>query len=201
MPKAPFAFTDVADYNGDSKADVVAADATGSLWLYPGNGGGWSTSAVYIGSGLSGYTFAGIGDFKTAGYADIVAMAPGCTLRLFRGDAGHDLLTQVTNFASRWNGYTFAGVADFNRDGKPDVIGRHPDGTLRLFPGTGTGAGLDTSAQIGTSWTSFTFAGVADLNGDANPDVIAREDATGILWLYPRTATAFSTRQQIGTGW
>ncbi|WP_159045097.1 FG-GAP-like repeat-containing protein [Streptomyces sp. NRRL F-5122] len=202
LPKAPFAFTDVADYNGDGKADVVAADATGSLWLYPGNGsGGWSTSAVYIGSGLSGYTFAGIGDFNTDGYADIVAMAPGGTLRLFPGDAGHDLLTPVTNFVSGWNGYTFAGVADFNRDGKPDVIGRHPDGTLRLFPGTGTGAGLDASVQIGTGWTSFTFAGVADLNGDANPDVIVR-DTNGDLWLYPGNGSnGFGARSQIGTGW
>ncbi|MEU1183131.1 hypothetical protein ABZ464_36935 [Streptomyces sp. NPDC005820] len=54
-PKASYSFTDVADDNGDAKMDVVAADATGSLWLHPGNGsGGWSTSAGYIGSGLSG---------------------------------------------------------------------------------------------------------------------------------------------------
>ncbi|GAA3907219.1 hypothetical protein GCM10022207_90850 [Streptomyces lannensis] len=202
LPKAPFAFTDVADYNGDGKADVVAADATGSLWLYPGNGsGGWSTSAVYIGSGLSGYTFAGIGDFNTDGYADIVAMAPGGTLRLFPGDAGHDLLTPVTNFVSGWNGYTFAGVADFNRDGKPDVIGRHPDGTLLLFPGTGTGAGLGTPVEIGHGWTNFTFAGVTDLDGDTNPDVIAR-DTNGDLWLYPGNGSnGFGAHSQIGTGW
>ncbi|MGW0165955.1 FG-GAP-like repeat-containing protein [Streptomyces sp. NPDC003343] len=202
LPKAPFTFTDVADYNADGKADVVAADATGSLWLYPGNGsGGWSTSAVYIGSGLSGYTFAGIGDFNTDGYADIVAMAPGGTLRLFPGDAGHDLLTPVTNFVSGWNGYTFAGVADFNRDGKPDVIGRHPDGTLLLFPGTGTGAGLGAPVEIGHGWTNFTFAGVTDLDGDANPDVIAR-DTNGDLWLYPGNGSnGFGAHSQIGTGW
>ncbi len=203
IPKAPYAFTDVADYNGDGKVDVVAADATGSLWLYPGNGsGGWSTSFVYIGSGFSGYTFAGIGDFNTDGYSDIVAMAPGGTLRLFPGDVGHDLLTPVTNFASGWNGYAFAGVADFNRDGKPDIIGRHPDGTLRLFPGTGTGTGLGSAVQIGTGWTNYTLGGVADLNGDTYPDVIAREDATGILWLYPGNGSnGFGSRSQIGTGW
>ncbi len=203
LPKAPFAFTDVADYNGDGKVDVVAADAaTGSLWLYPGNGsGGWSTSAVYIGSGLSGYTSAGIGDFNTDGYADIVAMAPSGTLRLFPGDVGHDLLTPVANFASGWSGYAFVGVADFNRDGKPDVIGRHPDGTLRMFPGTGTGAGLGSAVQIGTGWTNYTFAGVADLNGDSNPDVIAR-DTSGDLWLYPGNGSnGFGTRSQIGSGW
>ncbi|MEH0450290.1 FG-GAP-like repeat-containing protein [Streptomyces sp. B21-102] len=204
LPKAPYTFADVADADGDGdgKADLVAADATGSLWLYPGNGnGGWSSAATYIGSGLSAHTFAGIGDFNSDGYADTVAMTPSGTLRLFPGDVGHDLLTPVSNFPSGWSGYAFAGVADFNRDGKTDLIGRHPDGTLNLFPGTGTGASLGTTVQIGTGWSSFAFAGVADLNGDAKPDVIVR-DSTGTLWLYPGNGSnGFGTRSQIGTGW
>ncbi|MGQ4361726.1 FG-GAP-like repeat-containing protein [Streptomyces sp. SAS_272] len=202
LPKAPYTFADVTDADGDDKADLVAADATGSLWLYPGNGnGGWSSAATYIGSGLSTHTFAGIGDFNSDGYADTVAMTPAGTLRLLPGDVGHDLLTPVSNFPSSWSGYAFAGVADFNRDGKADVIGRHPDGTLSLFPGTGTGASLGTTVQIGTGWSSFAFAGVADLNGDAKPDVIVR-DTTGTLWLYPGNGSnGFGTRSQIGTGW
>ncbi|WP_306952539.1 FG-GAP-like repeat-containing protein [Streptomyces sp. B4I13] len=202
LPKAPYSFADVADADADGKADLIAADATGSLWLYPGNGnGGWSSAATYIGSNLAGYTFAGIGDFNSDGYADIVGLAPGGILRLFPGDVGHDLLTPVANFPGGWSGYAFAGVADFNRDGKPDLIGRHPDGTLNLFPGTGAGAGLGTTVQIGTGWSSFTFAGVADLNGDAKPDVIVR-DTTGALWLYPGNGSnGFGARSQIGTGW
>ncbi|MFD7874142.1 FG-GAP-like repeat-containing protein [Streptomyces sp. NPDC059766] len=202
LPKGPFAFADVADYNGGGNPDVVAADATGSLWLYPGNGnGGWSTSATYIGSSLTGYTYAGIGDFNNDGYADTVAMAPGGTLRLFPGDAGHDLLTPVTDISSGWSGYAFAGVADFNRDGKADLIARDTGGTLSLFPGKGTGASLDAPVQIGTGWSGFTFAGVADLNSDGNPDVIAR-DSDGILWLYPGNGSkGFGVRSQIGTGW
>ncbi|MGW1784043.1 FG-GAP-like repeat-containing protein [Streptomyces sp. NPDC002143] len=203
LPKAPYSFADVADYNRDGNPDLVASDATGSLWLYPANGnGGWSSAAVYIGSGLSTYTFAGIGNFNTDVYPDIVAMAPGGTLRLFPGDVGHDLLTPVTNFPSGWNGYAFAGVADFNRDGKADLIGRHPDGTLNLFPGTGAGASFGTSVQIGTGWNPYTFAGVADLNADTYPDVIVRDDATGILWLYPGNGSnGFGARSQLGTGW
>ncbi|MGW2557233.1 hypothetical protein [Streptomyces sp. NPDC004592] len=72
--------------------------------------------------------------------------------------------------------------------------------TQRLFPRTDSGAGLGASGEIGHAWTNFTSAGVDDLNGDTNPGVIAPDDA-GFLWPYPRTATAFSTRQQIGTGW
>ncbi|MFF3208096.1 FG-GAP-like repeat-containing protein [Streptomyces sp. NPDC002962] len=203
LAKAPYSFADVADYNCDGNPDLVATDATGSLWLYPANGnGGWSSAPTYIGSGLSTYTFAGIGDFNSDTYADTVAMAPGGTLRLFPGDVGRDLLAPVSNFPSGWNGYTFAGIADFNRDGKPDLIGRHPDGSLNLFPGTGTGTNLGTAVQIGTGWNPYTFAGVADLNADTNPDVIVRDDATGILWLYPGNGSnGFGARSQLGTGW
>ncbi|MFH9554554.1 FG-GAP-like repeat-containing protein [Streptomyces sp. NPDC017435] len=202
LPTAPYTFADVADYNRDGNPDLIATDATGNLWLYPGNGNaGWSSAAVYIGSGLSAYAFAGIGDFNADTYPDTVAMSAAGTLRLFAGDAGHDLLTPVATFPSGWSGYAFAGVADFNRDGKPDLIGRYPDGSLKMFPGTGTGATLGTSVQIGTGWGTFTFAGVADLNADHNPDVIAR-DTTGALWLYPGNGSNdLGARSQIGTGW
>uniref|UniRef100_UPI002F90FF30 FG-GAP-like repeat-containing protein n=1 Tax=Streptomyces longwoodensis TaxID=68231 RepID=UPI002F90FF30 len=200
---APYTFAAVGDYNGNGTVDLVAADATGSLWLYPGNGnGGWSTSALYIGSGVGGYTFAGMGDFNKDGLPDLVGRAPNGTLRLFPGDSGHDLLAPVSNFASGWNGYTFAGTPDFNRDSKPDLIARHPDGSLYLFPGTGTGAGLGAAVQISTGWNPFAFAGTSSLNGDTYPDVIARDNATGILWLYPGNGSnALGARTQLGTGW
>ncbi|MEU3512224.1 FG-GAP-like repeat-containing protein [Streptomyces longwoodensis] len=200
---APYTFAAVGDYNGNGTVDLVAADATGSLWLYPGNGnGGWSTSALYIGSGLGGYTFAGMGDFNKDGLPDLVGRAPNGTLRLFPGDSGHDLLAPVSNFASGWNGYTFAGTPDFNRDSKPDLIARHPDGNLYLFPGTGTGAGLGAAVQISTGWNPFAFAGTSSLNGDTYPDVIARDNSTGILWLYPGNGSnALGARTQLGTGW
>ncbi|MEU5277132.1 FG-GAP-like repeat-containing protein [Streptomyces asoensis] len=200
---APYTFAGVGDYTSDGKVDLIAADSSGSLWLYPGNGGGgWSTAALYIGSGLSGYTFAGLGDFNKDNLADLVGRAPSGTLRLFPNDAGHDLLTPVSNFASGWNGYTFAGTPDFNRDSKPDLIARHPDGSLKLFPGTGTGASLGSVVQLGTAdWTGFAFAGVVDLNADTYPDVVAR-DASGVLWLYPGNGSnGLGTRSQLGTGW
>ncbi|MCF4136512.1 VCBS repeat-containing protein [Streptomyces sp. Tue 6430] len=71
-----------------------------------------------------------------------------------------------------------------------------------MFPGTGTGASFGTSVQIGTGWNPYTFAGIGDLNSDGNPDVIVRDDATGILWLYPGNGSnGFGARSQIGTGW
>ncbi|MFJ5958926.1 FG-GAP repeat domain-containing protein, partial [Paenarthrobacter sp. NPDC092416] len=44
------------DFNGDTKADVMARDSSGALWLYPGNGtGGWLTPRQ-IGTGWNTMT-------------------------------------------------------------------------------------------------------------------------------------------------
>jgi len=38
------------DFDGDGKADVIARDSGGTLWLYSGNGaGGWLAPRLYVG--------------------------------------------------------------------------------------------------------------------------------------------------------
>ncbi|MFI0900302.1 FG-GAP-like repeat-containing protein [Streptomyces sp. NPDC020983] len=202
LPTWPYTFTDVADYDGDGKADIVAADPTGDLWLYPGTGTGkFAADSLYIGTGFAGHTFAGIADFNKDGFADIIALTPSGALHLYPGDAGHDLLTPSPTFPSGWSGYAFAGVRDFNKDGKPDIIGRNPSGVLYLFPGTGTGAGIGSPIQLGTGWNNLTLVGVADIDEDGNPDVVAR-DSAGLLWNYHGNGSNdVSSPTQIGTGW
>jgi hypothetical protein len=200
-PSAPFHFADAADYDGDGKADVVATDTAGDLWLYRGDGAGqFSTGPLYIGSGFADDTFAGIADFNGDAHADIIALTPGGTLRLYPGDVGHDLLTPSVPFVSGWSGYSFAGVRDFDNDGKADLIACDATGVLWLYPGTGTSAGIGPRIKLGTGWGDFTFAGVADVDENGYADVVVR-DSTGVLWLYPRTATAWQPRIQLGTGW
>ncbi|MFI0719704.1 FG-GAP-like repeat-containing protein [Streptomyces sp. NPDC021224] len=202
LPSAPYHFADIADYDGDGKPDLVAADATGSLWLYPGNGTGkFTADSLYIGSGFTGHTFAGVADFNGDGYADIIAMTPSGALHLYPGDAGHDLLTPSLTFVSGWSGYAFAGVRDFNKDGKPDLVGRDPSGVLYLYPGTGSGATIGSRIQLGTGFNPFTFAGLGDLDSDGNVDVIAR-DSTGLLWNYHGNGSNdVASPTQIGSGW
>ncbi|MDX5569646.1 hypothetical protein PYK79_49030 [Streptomyces sp. ID05-04B] len=53
---------------------------------------------------------------------------------------------------------------------------------------------------MGSDRPPYTFAGSGEFNGDGVHDAVS-DDATGILWLYPRTAPLFGTRQQIGSGW
>jgi hypothetical protein len=198
---APFTFADTTDYDGNGKADVIAADAHGNLWLYRGNGAGqFFTGALYLGSGFADDAFAGVADFNEDTYADVVARGPDHTLRLYPGSEGNDLVTPSITFTGDWSGYTFAGAADFDNDGKADIVARDADGVLWLYPGTGTDAGIAPRVQLGTGWSDYTFAGVADIDENGYPDIVVR-DSTGVLWLYPRTATTWQTRIQLGTGW
>lgn len=63
------------DFNGDGTADVLARDnATGALWLYPGNGtGGWKPQ-ILVGSGWNSMAaMMSPGDFNGDRTADVLA--------------------------------------------------------------------------------------------------------------------------------
>jgi len=44
------------DFNGDGAADVLARDAAGALWLYPGRGNGLWFPRVQVGGGWQNMT-------------------------------------------------------------------------------------------------------------------------------------------------
>jgi FG-GAP-like repeat len=65
----------LADYDGDGHRDIVAREnATGDLWLYPGESkrGYSSVQRVKIGNGAGGYTFFGLADYDGDDHQDIV---------------------------------------------------------------------------------------------------------------------------------
>jgi hypothetical protein len=84
-----YTFAGLADWDGDSSKDIVARDATGLLWLYPGesNRGYSQQSRVQIGNGWNGYTFAGLADWDGDGSQDIVARDATGLLWLYPGES------------------------------------------------------------------------------------------------------------------
>ena len=103
-------------------------------------------------------------------------------------------------------GYTFAGIAGYDRDRHQDIIARdNRTGLLWLYPGQSTrGYSNQGRFQIGNGWNGYTFAGVADWDRDGHKDIIVRENASGLLWLYPGQSTrgySSTPRVQIGNGW
>lgn len=192
------------DFDGDGKADVLASDATGNLYLYPGEGAGglqarklaipasdWSTVTDAITPG----------DFNRDGKADVVARA-GDVLWLYPGDGAGGLGAR-SQISTGWSAMTqLFSPGDFSGDGIPDIMARRSTGDLRLYAGNGNG-GLRTPTTVGTGWNVMNaIFSTGDFNGDGKADVLARRADTGALWLYPGDgASDWLPWKQISAGW
>jgi hypothetical protein len=192
------------DFNGDGKADVLASDTAGNLYLYPGDGAGgllerqvalaapaWSTVNETITPG----------DFNKDGKPDLLARA-GDVLWFYPGDGAGSFGARV-QVSTGWS--TMSQVfspGDFSGDGIPDIIARRSSGELRLYEGNGTG-GQRTPTTIGTGWNVMNaILSTGDFNGDGKADVLARRTDTGALWLYPGNGTrGWLQWKQLSTGW
>lgn len=76
----------VGDFNGDTRGDLIARRADGTLWLYPSTGrGGWN-KAVKIGTGWKPMTqIFGAGDIDGNGTQDVLARDSSGRLVLYGG--------------------------------------------------------------------------------------------------------------------
>lgn len=71
-----FTFAGIADWDRDGHQDIVTREeATGKLWLYPGESrrGYGSAQRVQIGNGWGGYTAFGLADWDRDGHQDVIA--------------------------------------------------------------------------------------------------------------------------------
>ncbi|MBT2552787.1 S8 family serine peptidase [Arthrobacter sp. ISL-5] len=190
------------DLSGDGKADVLARDNGGVLWLYQGNGrGGW-LGRVKAGTGWNGMTaIVGSGDMNGDGRNDVLARDGSGALWLYQGNGRGGWLGRV-KAGTGWNGMTaIVGPGDMNGDRKADVLARDTAGALWLYKGSGTGGWLGR-VQAGSGWNAMTaVVGPGDMNGDRKADVLAR-DTAGALWLYKGSGTGgWLGRVQAGSGW
>ncbi|MFJ4026897.1 FG-GAP-like repeat-containing protein [Paenarthrobacter sp. NPDC089989] len=190
------------DFNNDRKTDVLARDAAGALWLYPGDGSGGWLPRVQVGSGWNIMTaLIAPGDFNGDGLPDILARDSAGVLWLYPSNGFGDWLPKV-QVGSGWSGMTaLASPGDFNGDGKVDVLARDTAGILWLYPGNGSGGWL-ARVQVGSGWSGMSaITGVGDFNGDGTADLAAR-DGAGALWLYPGNGYGgWLPQRQIGQGW
>ncbi|MEO3939953.1 chitobiase/beta-hexosaminidase C-terminal domain-containing protein [Paenarthrobacter nicotinovorans] len=192
------------DFNGDGRADVLAADTAGTLYLYPGNASGgldprqvalaapaWSTITDTVTPG----------DFNKDGKPDLLARA-GDILWFYPGN-GTGSFGARTQVSTGWSTMTqIFSPGDFSGDGIPDFVGRRSNGELRLYEGNGTG-GQRAPYTVGWGWDVMNaIFSTGDFNGDGKADVLARRTDTGALWLYPGDGTGgWLQWTQIGTGW
>ncbi len=190
------------DFDGDGKADVLARDQSGNLWLQPGNGaGGWLTARV-VGTGWNVMTAIFIpGDFDGDGNVDVLARDTGGRLILYPGNGSGGWRTPV-QVGSGWTIMrSIIGPGDFDGDGNVDVLAVDGGYRMLLYPGDGGGGWLDP-VQVGSGWADMTaVVAPGDFNGDGAVDVMARTSG-GTLYLYPGDGGGgWLPRLQVGTGW
>lgn len=197
VPRTPF-----GDFNRNGWSDLIARQtSTGSLYLYPGNGGRFAAPSR-IGTGWNGMSaVTRLGDFNRDGREDVIAreQATG-SLWLYTGTG--------TGFSGRvrigigWNGMReITPVGDLNSDGYSDVLAvSAATGCLHLYLGRGTS--LVGGPNLGCGWNAMSeLMGAGDFNRDGRVDLVARTTATGELWLYPGTSGNLGARVKVGIGW
>lgn len=202
-----------SDFTGDGWNDVLATDAKGDLWLYPGRS---STSLpvrpfgtrIKVGSGWGSMSLIeAAGDLTGDGLPDVVARDRSGYLWLY---PTRHALTSPGGWSPRrrygggWNAMTaLMGVGDWNGDGHADLLAATRTGDMRLYTGDGLG-GLHGGTRIGRGFASWSLLeGVGDLGGDGHVGIVGR-NTKGELWLF-RSAGVSSGRflpsRRLGTGW
>lgn len=191
-----------SDFVGDAFHDLLAKDASGVLWAYPGT----STSLgrrVRLGGGWNGYTaYLAVGDLTSDDHADLLGKDSSGKLWLYAGLGGGGFAPR-RQVGSGFGTYTLVAAGDLNGDDLADLVAKDSAGALWLYSGRGTGA-LGGRVLIGSGWNGMTaIIGSGDVNFDGTADLLARA-RDGKLWLFPGTGAStgkLGTARQVGSGW
>ncbi|MEU4097220.1 VCBS repeat-containing protein [Streptomyces sp. NPDC026673] len=200
----------VADWDGDGHQDILTRnDATGDLWLYPGDSrrGYPNQAPVKISYAWGFFSAFGVADWDGDGHQDILFRndATG-DLWLYPGESKRGPSTQaVAKIGNGWNGYSSFGVADWDGDGHQDIVAEDTAGDVWLYPGDSRrGYSGQGRVRIGNGWAWYIAFGVTDWDSDGHQDIIAQYYWTDDLWLYPGDSRRGYSSQApviLGTRW
>ena len=150
--------TGTGDFTGDQRADLLAVErATGTLWLYPGNGAGGFLPRVRAGGGWYVMSTAfSPGDFDGDGRSDLLARESATGyLWLYPGNGAGGFLPRVRVGAGWQVMDALIGAGDFNGDRTADVLARERStGILWLYPGNGAGGWL-ARVRADSGWNAL----------------------------------------------
>lgn len=174
------------DVTGDGHGDLVARDAAGALWLYPGTGAGKYAGRTKIGTGWQSFSVVLPAGRKGPGQDFYAISTAGALLRYpYKGLGGLDQVVS-TGIASSSTTAEVIAPGDWNGDGLPDLMVRRTDGALMVHLGTSTGKFATTGSRVGSGWQIMSqVVGAGDWLGTGVPGLIALERGAGRIWLYP----------------
>ncbi|MGW1768364.1 FG-GAP repeat domain-containing protein [Streptomyces sp. NPDC002073] len=139
----------VSDVTGDGRADLLARDKGGVLWLYAGTGKASAPFAVRtrIGAGWKVFNeLTGLGDVTGDRKADLLARDAAGALWLYAGTgaAAKPFAPRVQTDLDGAGLRSLSGTGDLTDDGRADLVTQDTAGVLWLHEGTG-----DPSAPFG----------------------------------------------------
>lgn len=200
---------DVADVNGDLRADLVTAHSSGDVYVHPGTllGGFGAGVASFHGTfpvateEREGFEPIAIADVNADGFGDLVAERGG-TVYVYQGRADATFGTRVESFATTFDsarfdavGHFAVDVADVTGDERADLVTVVHTGTAYVFPGLATGGfgravpSFDGTAQLALlDGEGFEPIGVGDVDGDERGELVLAH-TNGDVYVYRSDAT------------
>ncbi|WP_426365419.1 FG-GAP repeat domain-containing protein [Streptomyces sp. E-08] len=197
------------DFNDNGSTDVLARDASGTLWrddLFDWPTGGQVVTArrTKVGTGWNTYKqIEAVGNVVGRSPGDLVALDGSGVLWLYKGNGDGTLSTRI-RVGGGWGGYTkLTGGSDLTGGGRPDLLATDGSGVLWHYPSTGDEFHpFGNRVRVGGGWGAYNqITAVGDIAGTPAGDLVAR-DTAGVLWLYQGNgAGGFGTRVRVGGGW
>ncbi|TQE35666.1 trypsin-like serine protease [Streptomyces ipomoeae] len=147
------------DLTGDARPDLLALDADGSVYLYPGKGNGQFNSKIrVVNKAWKGAKLLGRGDLSGDGKPDLLVRASDGTLYLYRG-TGKASSPWSPRIKARtgWKFTAYVTDGDVTGDAIADVITRDSGGTLWLYPGTNKASTslFGSRVKLGTGYNQY----------------------------------------------
>jgi hypothetical protein len=186
-----------ADYNGDSKQDLLLTGSTGSgsiSKLYKNIGNGFTEDTTVSLPGVSDGSVAWA-DYNGDGKQDLLLTGTTYISKLYKNTGNG--FTEDTTVSLPGVSYGSVAWADYNGDGKQDLLltGSTSSGYIsKLYKNTGNGFTEDTTVSLpGVSDGSVTWA---DYNGDGKQDFLLTgftgSGSSYISKLYKNTGNGFT---------
>ncbi len=188
-----------ADFNGDGKPDIAAANnGSNNVGIYINKGNGQFNAPAFLPAGDAPRGIA-FGDFNGDGKIDlVVANHDTNNVSVYLGNGNGTFKSQVTYpaIASAWS----LAVGDINGDGKPDIlVGSNAANYVQVLINNGNGT-FKTGSKITVGAYPQAIV-LADFNGDKKLDIAtANFDDNQIAISLGNGTGAFGSVSKINVG-
>jgi hypothetical protein len=175
------------DVNGDGRADLVAIDGDGKIYVYLNKGGSGTSTwgpSTYAGYGWN-FRDVEVADVNGDHEADLVAIDDDGKMYVYlnKGGSGTGTWGPSTYAGYGWN-FAHVLAGDVDGDGRADLVAIDGDGKMFVYLNKG-GSGTSTwgpSTYAGYGW-NFAHVLAGDVDGDGRADLVA-VDGDGKMFVY-----------------